>query len=43
MFLRKTKRTNASWEGACIQLLIVNFHDEINNKSTTVEKCVHIC
>lgn len=42
MFFKKNQK-NQWLMGACIQLLIVNFYDEIVNKSNTVEKCVHIC
>lgn len=42
MFFKKNQK-NQRLTGACIQLLIVNFHDVIINKGTTVEKCVHIC
>lgn len=42
MFFKKNQK-NQRLMRACIQLLIVHFHDEIINKSTTVEKFLHIC
>lgn len=42
MFFKKNQK-NQRLMGASFQLLIVNFHDEIINTITTVEKYVHIC